>query len=124
VAQRRVQLARRLVEARAVGRVDDEDDAVHVGKVLRPHAADACAAAQVVEGDVEAAERLVHGRGEADRRHDERVHVARNRARERRLARVVEPNDEEGEVALGRGLCEARAHSRRRFVISSSTGNG
>jgi hypothetical protein len=48
VDEGRVELLAALLEPRRVGPVDDVDDAVHVRKVLRPHAADAAAAAEVV----------------------------------------------------------------------------
>ncbi len=70
-----MQLRAALLQAARVRRVHHVHQAVHVRKVLRPHAADARAAAQVVERNVAAVQALDDGRGEAHGGHHERVHV-------------------------------------------------
>ena len=85
-----MQLLGSLCRARPVRAVHHKHHAVHIGKVLRPHAADAAAAAQVVKDHPPAKHELAHGRREAHGGHYEGVIVAVDGARERGLAAVVQ----------------------------------
>ena len=87
------------VHALRVGRVHDEDEAVHLMVILWPNAAEAFAAAEVVNGDVEALVLGLHLR-EADGGRDVVERLAHEHLGRARLARVVEAEHQEVNVPL------------------------
>ncbi|GMS97351.1 hypothetical protein PENTCL1PPCAC_19526, partial [Pristionchus entomophagus] len=94
IPEQTLQLGLRLHQSLVVGGVDQEDDAVHGREVVLPHATRLSVASEVEGGEAHAAQRELLRRG-MERGHVLRHAVVLKHVQQRRLAGVVQSEEDE-----------------------------